>query len=85
MLRMRYSASAYDLTKIRGIVLLACVLVLAGVARADDIDKGKAFAQKLTQDIVRSGLRKIYVPDFTDSSGKPVVWASTLLPVSRPF
>jgi TonB family protein len=70
MLGMRDSTLGFELTKVRGLVVLACVLALAGTARADVVENRKAFAQQLTKDIARSGLHKIYIPDFTDSSGK---------------
>ena len=49
------------------LVFLISFLSLSGTGRADDFENKKAFAEQLTNDIVRSGLRKIYVPDFTDS------------------
>jgi TonB family protein len=70
MLRMRNSTLGLGLIKVRGVVVLACALAHAGTARADDVEKRQAFAQQLTKDIARSGLRKIYIPDFTDRSGK---------------
>jgi TonB family protein len=72
MLPMRYSVLGVDLTKIRVLIFLVGVLALAGNARCADREKRKIFAQQLTKDIVQPGLRKIYVPDFTDSSGRQV-------------
>jgi TonB family protein len=73
MFPMRNSILGLELTQIRGLVVLACVLALARTARPDDLEKRKTFAQQLTKDIARSGLRKIYVPDFTDTSGRQVL------------
>src|ERR1700730_5215788 len=73
MFPMRNSILGLDLTRIRGLVVLACVLALARTGRPDDLEKRKTFAQQLTKDIARSGLRKIYVPDFTDTSGRQVI------------
>jgi TonB family protein len=67
---MRNSVLGFDLIRARGLIVLVCVLALTATAKADDVEKRKAFAQQLTKDIARSGLRKIYVTDFTDSSGK---------------
>lgn len=69
---MRNSTLGLELIKVRGLVVFACVLALAGTARADDLAKTKAVAEQLTKDIARSGLRKIYIPDFTNSSGRQV-------------
>jgi hypothetical protein len=70
---MRNSILGLELTRIRGLAVLACVLALARTARPDDLETRKTFAQQLTKDIARSGLRKIYIPEFTDISGRQVI------------
>jgi len=69
---MRDSILGLELTRVRGLVVLACVLALATTARPDDLEKRKAFAQQLTRNIARSGMHKIYLPDFTDTSGRQI-------------
>jgi TonB family protein len=73
MFPMRNSILGLELTKVRGLVVLVCVLALARTARPDDLEKRKAFAQQLTRNIARSGLHKIYLPDFTDTSGRQII------------
>jgi TonB family protein len=58
----------------RFLIFLVGVLALAGGVRSDEFEKRKIFAQQLSKDIAQSGLRKIYIPDFTDSSGRQVAF-----------
>jgi TonB family protein len=73
MIPMRNSVLGLQLTKVRGLVVLACVLAFARTARPDDLEKRKAFALQLIRNIERSGLHKIYLPDFTDTSGRQII------------
>jgi len=73
MFRMGNPILGFELIKARGLIVLACVLALAGTVRADDIEKRKAFTQQLAKDIIRLGRRKIYLPDFTDTSGRQII------------
>jgi TonB family protein len=73
MIPMRNSILGLELTKVRGLVVLACVLALARTARPDALEQRKTFAQQLTKNIARSGLHKIYLPDFTDTSGRQII------------
>jgi TonB family protein len=59
--------------KLRGVALLACVLAFARGANANVVDERRAFAQELAKDVAQRGLQKLYVPDFTDESGRPFV------------
>ena len=73
MLGMRTSVLEFLAIKVRGILLLSVILALAGGLRADVVENRKAFALQLTKDISRLGLREVYIPDFTDSSGKQLI------------
>jgi|HubBroStandDraft_6_1064221.scaffolds.fasta_scaffold410966_2 hypothetical protein len=59
---MRNSILGFDLikarglAKARGLIVLVCVLALTATARAEDVEKRKAFAQQLTKDIVITAL-----------------------------
>jgi TonB family protein len=55
------------------ILCLACVFAATGSAKADYAAARKKFAEQLQQNISRSGLHKIYVPDFTEGSGRQTI------------
>ncbi len=57
---------------IRVSVLIACLLTLTGIVRANDdlAKKRKSAAQQMVKDIGRLALHKIYVPNFSDTSGR---------------
>jgi hypothetical protein len=55
---------------LRGMMLLVCVLAFAQQANADVVHARRAFVQELCNDVWRSKVQKVYVPDFTDESGK---------------
>jgi hypothetical protein len=55
--------------KVRLLVLLACVPAVAQAAIGDVVAERRAFAQELAKDVAHSGVKKVYVPDFTDGSG----------------
>jgi TonB family protein len=58
-----------SLIHLLGLILLGSILLVAGLAQADDLsDKRKAAAQLLATEIARSPVHRIYVPDFTDAS-----------------
>jgi TonB family protein len=47
--------------------------LLTATARANSFEYRKAFAQELSKNIARAGLRKIYFSDLTDPSGEKAV------------
>ena len=74
MLLLRGSNRLFAPIEIRGLMFLACILAIAGFAKADDLsDRREAAAQRLANEIARSAVHRIYVPDFTDVSGEHVV------------
>jgi hypothetical protein len=59
---------------IRGLIFLPCILAIAALAKADDLsDRREAAAQRLANELARSAVHRIYVPDFTDASGEHIV------------
>jgi hypothetical protein len=59
---------------IRGLIFLPCILAIAALAKADDLsDRRDAAAQRLANELARSAVHRIYVPDFTDASGEHIV------------
>jgi TonB family protein len=55
---------------LRGTMLLVCVLAFAQQTNADVVHARRAFVQELCNDVWQSKVQKVYVPDFTDESGK---------------
>jgi TonB family protein len=55
---------------LRGVVLLTCVLAFAQEANANVVDARRAFVQELAKDVTRSKVKKVYVLDFTNESGR---------------
>jgi TonB family protein len=73
MLYMRTS-SLKDPIHARVLVFLGAILLVAGLAQADEVsDKRKAAAQKLATDIARSAVHRVYAPDLTDASGRETI------------
>jgi TonB family protein len=55
---------------LRAVILLTCILGLAHPLRADVVAARKAFARQLDSDVIQAKVKKVYVADFTDESGK---------------
>ena len=55
---------------LRRVMLLVCVLAFAQQANADVFHARRAFVQELCNDVWQSKVQHVYVPDFTDESGK---------------
>ena len=55
---------------LRGVVLLAGVLTFAQGANKNVVDGRRAFVQELAKDAEQSKVKKVYVPDFTEESGR---------------
>jgi TonB family protein len=52
------------------LVFVACLLTFLGAGRADDsFKKRRPAARQMSKDLARLALRKVYVPDFVDTSG----------------
>jgi len=58
---------------LRFVILLACLLALVTTGNANDVADRRSFAQSLSKEIVRSGIKKVYVADFTDESGNQFI------------
>jgi TonB family protein len=54
--------------KSRTLVLLIGLLALVRPANANDVADRRSFAQSLSKQIIRLGIKKVYVVDFTDGS-----------------
>jgi TonB family protein len=57
-------------------VLLVGLLALVRPANANDVADRRNFAQSLSKQVVRSGIKKVYVADFTDGSGNQFILGS---------
>jgi TonB family protein len=70
MNHMRRLTFEDNLKKFVILVCLACVFASNGSAETDNRKTRKKFARQLQQNISGLALHKVYVPDFTDPSGK---------------
>jgi len=70
---LRFSNHRARLPRVRAVVSLACLLLLGRAANADIVAERRGFVQNLADDITRLGVKKVYVPDFTDGSGRPFI------------
>jgi TonB family protein len=59
--------------KLRTLVLLVGLLALVRPAIANDVADRRNFAQSLSKQVIRSGIKKVYVADFTDGSGNKFI------------
>jgi hypothetical protein len=59
--------------KLRTLVLFVGLLALVRPADANDVADRRSFAQSLSKQIIRSGIKKVYLADFTDGSGSQFI------------
>jgi hypothetical protein len=59
--------------KLKTFVLLVVLLPFVRTAKANDVADRRTFAQSLSKQIIRSGIKKVYVADFTDGTGNQFI------------
>jgi TonB family protein len=69
-----YSANLTGLSMtLKSVLFLMCFVGVVRAANADDVAQRRSFVERLAKDITRSGVKKVYVADFTDGSGKQFI------------